>query len=111
VLNEFVYGMTKFQPSDGDELIEDEPPLTIEPEEPRGFDFSKISKGTAFFCLSELLPDLIPYTPDQELLRQIAGFIFDYIFNGKPRHVGSSNTDKLVEYGIARFGNLKDMNP
>jgi hypothetical protein len=37
------------------------------------------------------------------------GFIFDYIFMGKPRSIGGTNAQKLVEYGVARFvGNSAD---
>jgi len=32
----------------------------------------------------------------------MVGCIFEYIFNGKPRHLGSTD-QKLVEYGVARF--------
>jgi hypothetical protein len=40
------------------------------------------------------------------LLRQIAGFVFDYIFTGKPRSLGGDHNAKLVEYGVARFGKM-----
>lgn len=46
VLNEFVYRMTGFKPSDGDEFTKDEPPMTIGLEGIHGFDFSKLLKRT-----------------------------------------------------------------
>jgi hypothetical protein len=46
---------------------------------------------------------------DQELFHQVAGFVFDYILTSKPRDVGSPNAEKLVEYGVAQFGNYKDI--
>jgi hypothetical protein len=46
------------------------------------------------------------HTIDKALFHQVAGFIFDYIFNNKPRDLGSPNSEKLVEYGFARFGDL-----
>ncbi|KIM25388.1 hypothetical protein M408DRAFT_210132 [Serendipita vermifera MAFF 305830] len=84
VLNDFVYSMTNFRPSD---LDDDSSPL-IELMKPHGFDFSKLKD-------------------DPGLFRQVAGFIFDYIFNGKPRNLGGLSDKRLVEYGVARFGNMK----
>jgi hypothetical protein len=43
---------------------------------------------------------------DQSLLRQIAGFIFEYIFNGRTGGLSDPDSQKLVEYGVARFGNV-----
>lgn len=86
VLNDFVYGMTNFRPSDQD----DDSPPPIELVKPRGFDFSKLKD-------------------DPELLRQVAGFMLDYIFNGKPRNLGSLADERLVEYGVARFGDKKEI--
>ncbi|KIM30016.1 hypothetical protein M408DRAFT_100172 [Serendipita vermifera MAFF 305830] len=83
VLNGFVYQMSHFHPSDFDPT--DEPPLTQETSMFSGFHFSKLNK-------------------DEALHRQIAGFVFDYVFHGKPRNTGGRNYDKLVEYGVARFG-------
>jgi hypothetical protein len=41
---------------------------------------------------------------DDSLVRQIAGAVFDYIFHGEPREIGSADGERLVEYGVARFG-------
>jgi hypothetical protein len=49
------------------------------------------------------------YPLDPALLRQIAGVVFDYIFTGKPRSLGSLHAEKLVEYGVARFNNRRDI--
>jgi hypothetical protein len=38
--------MSNVMPSDGDKLSNAEPLLAVEPERPRGFDFSKIQRGT-----------------------------------------------------------------
>ncbi|KIM30017.1 hypothetical protein M408DRAFT_100189, partial [Serendipita vermifera MAFF 305830] len=83
VLNEFVFQMSNFHPSDFDP--KHEPPIARKTEVVSKFDFSKLSQ-------------------DKALERQIAGFIFDYAFHGKPRDVGGPEYDKLVEYGVARFG-------
>jgi hypothetical protein len=44
---------------------------------------------------------------DQTLLHQVAGFIYDYIFNGKPRDLDGPDYEKLVEYGVARFSDRR----
>ncbi|KAG8797118.1 hypothetical protein FRB91_004260 [Serendipita sp. 411] len=44
---------------------------------------------------------------DDVMRRQLAGFVFDYIFDGNPRSVGGPEADELVEYGFARFNKLK----
>jgi hypothetical protein len=50
--------MTSFQPSDGDEFIKDEPPLTTELGEVRGFNFSRLKQGMALIYLSTLITDM-----------------------------------------------------
>lgn len=59
--------------------------------------------------LDSFVPTCSDIILDPALLRQIAGFVFDYIFNGKPRGLGSVNNVKLVEYGFARFGTSENV--
>jgi hypothetical protein len=40
---------------------------------------------------------------DQDLLRQVAGVVFDYTFHGNPRRLGGPIHEKVVEFGLARF--------
>jgi hypothetical protein len=40
---------------------------------------------------------------DEALLRRVVGFIFDYIFTGKPRELGGRDNEQFVEYGVSRF--------
>jgi hypothetical protein len=87
-LNDLIVGLSSFTPTDGDALIEAEPPLP--PMRPhRSFDFHKLDKNTP-------------------TLYHIAGFVFDYIFTGKPRSLGGEPAEKLVELGFARFKRLKN---
>ncbi|KIM25840.1 hypothetical protein M408DRAFT_25952 [Serendipita vermifera MAFF 305830] len=78
--------MTNFRPFDWG----DDPSLTVKLVGLYGFDFSKLKHNPA-------------------LLHQVAGLVFDYIFDGKSRDLRGPKYGKLVEYGVARFGNLKDI--
>jgi hypothetical protein len=90
--------MTNARPSDHPD---DGPPSTVLTP-PRDFDFSGLWKDMVLILGFDLpVPDV--YILDYELLRQIAGRIFEYIFNGKPRDLNSLTDQKLVEYGVARF--------
>jgi hypothetical protein len=95
--------MTNIRPSD----YEEGPPLVIQLEKPNGFNFSKLKKGVYLIHLSRLTLTLYPCILDPALQRQIAGFMFDYIFKGNPRSIGNEDAFKLVEYGVARFGLLE----
>ncbi|PVF95100.1 hypothetical protein CPB86DRAFT_604772 [Serendipita vermifera] len=84
VLNGSIFAYTKFRPSDY--IAEDDP------ADPKGG------------CEKVSGPDFSHLKSDTALRRQIAGSIFEYLFHGEPRELGSEDAEKLVEYGIARFG-------
>jgi hypothetical protein len=46
---------------------------------------------------------------DDALLKQVAGFIADYISHRQPRQVDSNVGKMLVEHGVARFGQNKSV--
>ncbi|KAG8813583.1 hypothetical protein FRC18_002395 [Serendipita sp. 400] len=82
VMNWFFHRMSEFEIAD--EAVEE-----VEPQIEFGtFDFSKLQN-------------------DERMWRQLAVFVFDYIFDGNPRSVGGPDADKLVEYGFARFNSPK----
>jgi hypothetical protein len=83
MLNAVVGGISSFTPTDADDIIEAEPALS--PIRPlRGFDFRLLDNNLS-------------------LLYLVAGFVFDYIFTGKPRSLCGKTSEKLVELGFARF--------
>src|SRR5271154_6242527 len=105
--------MTHFEPSDADNICQQEPTIDIEGytqlyeiNNRHGFNFSKLSECQ--FAQLGLSPLLLIYlsTLDGALLRQVAGCVFDYIFQGESRDVGGSDLEKLVEYGFARLWNI-----
>ncbi|KIM30022.1 hypothetical protein M408DRAFT_100214, partial [Serendipita vermifera MAFF 305830] len=83
ILNDFVYEMSDFFPSDFDPT--NEPLLTRKLSTVSRLDFSKLNK-------------------DEALHGQFAGFVFDYVFHGQLTDIGGGEYDKMVEYGVARFG-------
>jgi hypothetical protein len=90
--------MTNFRPSDHP----DDGNLSIRPKIFTIFDHSRLEQGARWISISDVSLTNI-YILDQPLLRQIAGCIFEYIFNGSPRSLGGPENKKLVEYGVARF--------
>jgi hypothetical protein len=107
VLNDFFQAMTGFRPSDGDYMCNLEPPICTEMQKPRGFEFSRLADGNPnpnrFIHLIVLTYRCI----DPELLRDTAGLIFDYVFQGQSRDIVGSARKKLVEYGVARFSDAR----
>jgi hypothetical protein len=55
-------------------------------------------------CSSTLGPTSWILIPDEALLRQMVGCIFNYFFHSNLRNTGTKDADKLVECGVARFG-------
>lgn len=45
---------------------------------------------------------------DQDLLRQVAGIMFDYTLHGNSRRLGSPIHEKIVEFGLAQFKKVMD---
>ena len=83
VLNALISRLASFTPTDADNFITAKPALPpIQPH--RSFDFLQLTKDAA-------------------TLYQTVGFIFDYIFTGKPRSLCGKTGEKLVELGFARF--------
>ncbi|KAG8806438.1 hypothetical protein FRC17_004991 [Serendipita sp. 399] len=53
--------------------------------------------------------DLSKLAKDEALIRQLAGFLFDYIFSGQSRNLMGLDNESLVEQGIARFKDEKNI--
>jgi hypothetical protein len=96
VLNDFVFSMTDFRPSDWD----DDPPLTVELGEPRGFDFKVLLKGEHLIEFSGVI--LISIA-DEELLVTLAEFVLEYTLTGTIRGLSGPIGGAMVQYGMSRF--------
>jgi len=112
VLDNFVEGMTNFVPSDASEFREGSAAGLNFTKLARlgGFDFSKLRNGMRVDLLyMGIALTIILCISDPPLLRQAAGFVFNYVFNGKSRVADGLDHEKWVEYGFARFSNSKNI--
>jgi hypothetical protein len=90
--------MTDCRPSDRD----DGPPLTVNLEEPRSFNFERMLESEHLIGFSGVI--LISIA-GRDLRTALADFVLEYTLTGTIRARSGPIGDAMVEYGVSRFKN------
>jgi len=98
VLNEFVFSITGFLPSDWD----DDTALTVKIPKPYSFGLKSLLESEHLIEFSGVI--LISIA-EPDLLTTLADFVLEYTFTGKIRGLSGPNGGAMVEYGVSRFKN------